>query len=191
MRGSARPLGLRRNVPRIDPAELSPDEAWTKAKELCFDLLAARPRTKDELRQALRRKGFDDDLGERLLSKLDSSGLVDDAAFAEQWVRSRHAYQGLARKALVAELKRKGVDGEVAAQAAGEIDRESEEQRARELVRKRLRSMTTVDEQTAVRRLLGTLARKGYPQGLAYAVIRDELKTAGAESTLLDDAVTD
>ena len=50
---------------------------------------------------------------------------------------------------------------------------------------------TTVDEQTALRRLLGTLARKGYPQGLAYSVIRDELKNAGAESTLLDDAVTD
>jgi regulatory protein len=178
-------------MPKIDPAELSPEEAWKMAKEICFDLLAARPRSKNELRQALCRKGFDEELGERLLSKLDSSGLVNDAAFAEQWVRSRHEYQGLARNALVAELKRKGVDGEVAAQAAGEIDRESEEQRARELVRKRLRSMTTVDEQTALRRLLGTLARKGYPQGLAYSVIRDELKNAGAESTLLDDVVTD
>ncbi|GAA5160008.1 regulatory protein RecX [Amycolatopsis dongchuanensis] len=178
-------------MPKIDPAELSPEEAWKKAKEICFDLLAIRARTKDELRQALRRKGFDEELRERLLGKLDSSGLVDDAAFAEQWVRSRHTYQGLARTALVAELKRKGVDGEVAAQAAGEIDRESEEQKARELVRKRLRSMTAVDEQTAIRRLLGTLARKGYPQGLAYSVVRDELRKAGAESTPLDDAIPD
>ncbi|HJQ48669.1 MAG TPA: regulatory protein RecX [Amycolatopsis sp.] len=176
---------------KVDPAELSPEEAWKKAKEVCFDLLAARPRTRDELRQALRRKGFDEELRERLLGKLDASGLIDDAALAEQWVRSRHAYQGLARSALVAELKRKGIDGEVAAQAAGQIDRESEEQRARELVRKRLRGMTNVDEQAATRRLLGTLARKGYPQGLAYAVVRDELKNAGAESTLLDDAVSD
>ncbi|HVW45355.1 MAG TPA: regulatory protein RecX [Amycolatopsis sp.] len=175
----------------MDPVELSPEEAWKKAKEVCFDLLAARPRTRDELRQALRRKGFDEELRERLLGKLDASGLIDDAAFAEQWVRSRHAYQGLARSALVAELKRKGVDSDMAAQAAGEIDRESEEQRARELVRKRLRSMTNVDEQAATRRLLGTLARKGYPQGLAYAVVRDELRNAGAESTLLDDAVSD
>lgn len=178
-------------MPKIDPAELSPEEAWKKAKEVCFDLLAVRPRTQDELRQALRRKGFDEDLRERLLGKLGSSGLVDDAAFAEQWVRSRHAYQGLARSALVAELKRKGVNADVAAQAAGEIDRESEEQRARELVRKRLRSMTTVDEQAAVRRLLGTLARKGYPQGLAYSVVRDELKNAGADATPLDDAIPD
>jgi regulatory protein len=178
-------------MPRFDPAELSRDEAWKKAKEVCFDLLAIRARTKDELRQTLRRKGFDDEISERLLGKLDDAGLIDDAAFAEQWVRSRHAYQGLARTALVAELKRKGVDAEVAAQAAGEIDRESEEQRARELVRKRLRSMTSLDEQTATRRLLGTLARKGYPQGLAYTVVRDELRNAGADATPLDDATLD
>jgi regulatory protein len=176
---------------KVDPAELTPDEAWKKAKGICFDLLAARPRTKDELRQALRRKGFDEELRERLLGKLDDANLVDDAAFAEHWVRSRHTHQGLARSALVAELKRKGVDGEIASQAAGEIDRETEEQRARELVRKRMRSMTTLDEQAATRRLLGTLARKGYPQGLAYAVVRDELKNAGADSTLLDDLATD
>lgn len=176
---------------KAEPGELSPEEAWRKAKEICFDLLAARPRTKEELRQALRRKGFDDDLREALLGKLDNAKLIDDDAFAEQWVHSRHAYQGLARSALVAELKRKGVDGEVATRAAGEIDRESEEQRARELVRKRLRSMTRLDEQSATRRLLGTLARKGYPQGLAYTVVREELKQAGAETTLLDDVPTE
>ncbi|MEY7973143.1 regulatory protein RecX [Saccharomonospora xinjiangensis] len=168
-------------------SELPPDEAWRKAKEVCFDLLAARPRTKDELRQALRRKGFDDDLGERLLSKLDDAGLVDDAAFAETWVRSRHTYRGLARRALVSELKRKGVDPEIAVEAAGEIDAEAEEQRARELVRKKLRTMVDLDEQKATRRLLGMLARKGYPQGLAYRVVREELRDAGAETTLLDD----
>ncbi|EHR62488.1 regulatory protein RecX [Saccharomonospora cyanea] len=169
--------------------ELSPDEAWRKAKEVCFDLLAARPRTKDELRQALRRKGFADDVGERLLGKLDDAGLVDDAAFAETWVRSRHTHRGLARKALIAELKHKGVDPEVAAEAAGEIDAAAEEQRARELVRKKLRTMVDVDEQKATRRLLGMLARKGYSQGLAYRVVREELREAGAETTLLDDGV--
>src|SRR3954451_12686310 len=160
-----------RKCARGVPAETTPEEAWQKAKEVCFDLLAARPRTQDELRNALRRMGFDEDLRDRLLAKLDSAGLVDDAAFAEHWVRSRPAHQGLARSAVIAQLKRKGVDGEIAAQAAGEIDRDSEEQRARELVRKRLRSMTTLDEQAATRRLLGTLARKGYPQGLAYTVV--------------------
>ncbi|MDS0139753.1 MULTISPECIES: regulatory protein RecX [unclassified Amycolatopsis] len=173
----------------MPPAELPPEERYKKAKEICFDLLAARPRTQEELRQALQRKGFDEETSETLLGKLDRAGLVNDEEFAQLWVKSRHANQGLSRTALVAELRRKGVDGEVAAQAAGEVDRESEEQMARELVRKRLGSLGNVDEQTALRRLLGFLARKGYPQGLAYTVIREELREYGAESTLLDDAV--
>ena len=38
--------------------------------------------------------------------------------------------------------------------------------------------------------LIGMLARKGYPQGLSYRVVRDELRDAGAETTLLDDVDT-
>jgi regulatory protein len=176
-------------APKVDPAELPPEERAKKAKEICFDLLAMRPRTGEELRQALHRKGFDEATIETLLGKLDRAGLINDAEFAEVWVRSRHANQGLSRTALVAELRRKGVDDEIAVQAASEVDREAEEQRARELVRKRLGSLGNVDEQTAIRRLLGFLGRKGYPQGLAYTVIRDELREYGAESTILDDAV--
>ncbi|MDT7727798.1 MAG: regulatory protein [Actinomycetota bacterium] len=178
--------------PKFDPLELSPEERWKKAKEICYDLLAVRPRSQDELRQTLRRKGFDDETTETLLGKLDKAGLVDDAAFAEEWVRARHTYKGLSRSALVLELKRKGVDSEIAVQAASEVDKESEEARARELVRKKLRSLGAgVDEQTAIRRLLGMLGRKGYPQGLSYAVIREELREFGAESTFLDDALND
>lgn len=183
--------GGRRSRARTPGSELPPDEARRKAKEICFDLLAARPRTNEELRSALARKGFDPDVIGELLRKLDDAGLIDDAAFAETWVRSRHNNQGLAKRALVAELRRKGVDGDVAAEAAGEIDASAEEDRARELVRKKLRTMTGVDEQKATRRLLGMLARKGYPQGLSYAVVRDELRSAGAESTPLDDATAD
>ncbi|WP_019815239.1 regulatory protein RecX [Saccharomonospora saliphila] len=167
--------------------ESTPEDARRKAREICFDLLAARPRTKEELRQALTRKGVDEEIREGLLGKLDDAGLVDDAAFAEMWVRSRHTHQGLGRRALVAELRRKGVDPEIATEAAGEIDRDAEDERARQLVRKKLRTMTEVDERKATRRLLGMLARKGYSQGLAYAVVRDELRAAGAESTPLDD----
>ena len=175
----------------LAPGSGTSTEAWAKAKAMCFDLLAARPRSVDELRQALRRKGYDPDASETLLGKLIDSGLVDDADFAESWVRSRHTQQGLGRKALVQELKRKGVDSEVAVEAAAEIDSSAEEERARQLVRKRLRSMAGVDEQTATRRLLGMLARKGYGQGLAYSVIRDELAVAGREAEALENGPLD
>ena len=162
-------------APKVPPAELPPEERYKKAKEICFDLLAARPRTQEELRQALRRKGFDDETSEALLGKLDRAGLVNDAEFAELWVKSRHANQGLSRTALVAELRRKGVDDEVAREALDEIDPEHEVEAARSLVRRKLRSLSDLDQQVAVRRLTGMLARKGYPPTVAFRVIREEL----------------
>jgi regulatory protein len=47
--------------------------------------------------------------------------------------------------------------------------------------------MRRLDRATATRRLMGMLARKGYNGGLAAAIVRDALDSAGAD----DAAVTE
>jgi regulatory protein len=74
----------------------------------------------------------------------------------------------------------------LAAEAIAAVDSEAEESRARDLVRKRLRTMTAADDLTKIRRLVTMLARKGYTEGMAYRVVRDELRAAGTETDLLD-----
>ena len=169
-----------------DNGSTPPPDPVTEAREHCLRLLTMRPRTRAELHTALLRRGIEAEVADQVLGRLNEVGLVDDAGFAEQWVRSRHTHQGMARRALAAELRRKGVDDPVAAEAVAAVDSESEESRARELVRKRLRASTAADEQTVIRRLVGMLARKGYPEGMAYRVVRDELRAAGTETNLLD-----
>ena len=105
-------------------------------------------------------------------------GLINDAAFAEQWVRSRHVRKGLGRRALVVELRRKGVADEVAGEALAELDTDAEERRARQLVDRKLRGLAldSPEQRTvAVRRLAGMLARKGYGAGVAYRVVREAI----------------
>ncbi|MBP2473714.1 regulatory protein [Crossiella equi] len=168
--------------------EKQPQDPEQHAREVCLRLLTARPRTKAELAQSLARKGVEEEIAHRVLARLDEVGLIDDAAFAELWVRSRHTYQGMARRALSAELRRKGVAAEVAAEATATLDQDAEESRARDLVRKRLRtaSLRTADDQTRIRRLVGMLARKGYGEGLAYRVVREELREADLGTEELD-----
>ncbi|OLF04330.1 recombinase RecX [Actinophytocola xinjiangensis] len=153
---------------------------------MCLRLLTVRPRTRAELRQALLRKEITDQVADQVLGRLDEVGLIDDAAFADLWVRSRHTHQGLGRRALAMELRRKGVADDVAADAMATVDDEAEEERARQLVRKRLRSLTAADDTARVRKLVGMLARRGYSEGLAFRVVRDELRAAGEETDLLD-----
>ncbi|WP_439664356.1 regulatory protein RecX [Lentzea sp. HUAS TT2] len=162
-------------------------EEQRKARDICYALLTARARSRQELYDALLRKEISPGVAEIVLGKFDRAGLIDDAQFAEMWVRSRHTYNGLGRRALAMELRRKGVADEVVAEAVAVVDSEAEEERARELVRKRLRTLSGVDETTKIRRLVGALARKGYAEGLAYRVVRDELRDAGAEASALDE----
>lgn len=124
-----------------------------------------------------------------MLDRFEEVGLVDDEAFARTWVAGRQSAKGLARRALAVELRRKGVDDEVAREALDELDPAQEEAAARALVRKKLRTLTRVDDVTATRRLVGMLARKGYGSGLAFSVVRDELAQAGREEP--EDVVPD
>ncbi|MGI5129156.1 regulatory protein RecX [Pseudonocardia sp. CA-107938] len=154
------------------------------AREICLRLLTDRARTRQELAQALQRKGIPDEAAEAVLSRFDEVGLIDDAAFAGQWVRSRHRARGLSRRAIAVELRRKGIDDEVAEEALEEVDPAAEEARAHDLVVKKLRSMavtTAEEQQSAARRLVGMLARKGYGAGVAYGVVRRALAERGAE----------
>lgn len=154
------------------------------ARKILLDQLTGQARSRQELADRLARSNVPDEVAGRLLDRFEEVGLVDDEAFARSWVDSRQRTRGLARRALAQELRRKGVADETAREVLAEVDPADEEQTARELVRKKLRGLRGVDDTVAARRLAGLLARKGYPAGLAYAVVKDELADAGCEIRL-------
>ena len=63
-------------------------------------MLALQPRTRKELAEGLRRRGIPDEVADRVLDRFSDVGLVDDAAFANAWVTSRHRGRGLASRLL-------------------------------------------------------------------------------------------
>ena len=170
-----------------DPAAAGPDaDAEAVARKILLDTLTGQARSRAELEQRLARKKVPDDVAGRLLDRFEQVGLVDDEAFARSWVQSRQPGKGLARRALAQELRRKGVDDETARAVLDEVDPDDEEQAARALVRRKLRSLASVDRDTAIRRLSGMLARKGYSSGVAFRVVKEELEAAGHGTDDLD-----
>ena len=160
-----------------DPGDApeNPDEV---ARQILLRRLTDQPRSRTELAQTLAKRHVPEEVATRVLDRFTEVGLIDDAAFAKAWVASRQRGRGLARRALAAELHRKGIDRETAGQALETIDPDDEVESARRLVRRRLPSLARQERVVAQRRLLGLLARKGYPPGLAVAVMRDELRSA-------------
>ncbi len=145
------------------------------AQGICLRLLTARSRSRAELADALRRRGIPEEIGEPVLDRLSEIGLVDDAAFAESAVYSGHGHRGLGKQGLTTELRRRGVSDEITREAVATVRPEDEEQRARELIQRKLRASTVRDPSILAPRLGAMLARKGYSEELAWRVVRDEL----------------
>jgi regulatory protein len=157
--------------PPKDPAE--------QARAICLRLLTGTARTRKQLADALRKREIPDDVADEVLSRFEEVGLINDGAFADAWVESRHHGRGLARRALAQELRTKGVDPTLIDEAVAQLDSDQEEATARGLVARKLRSTRGLDRDKRIRRLAGMLARKGYSQGTALRVVRQALEEEG------------
>lgn len=143
------------------------------ARALCLRKLTARPCTRHELAELLRKRGISHAVADAVLDRYTEVGLIDDAGLAASYAVARHEEQGMARQAIATKLRRRGVAAEEIRAAVEQIDPAGEEAAARELVRKRLAGMARLDDATKARRLVGQLARKGYPAGLCYRLVRE------------------
>ena len=182
-----------RSANRIDDGPDGPPrpeaDPESVARAIVLRKLTMAPKTRAQLADDLRSRDVPDDVAERVLDRFSAVGLVDDEAFAQAWVSSRHTSRGLARRALSHELRHRGVDDETVAEAVGAISPDDEWTAARDLVARRLPSSRGLPREARMRRLAGMLARKGYSGGLAMAVVRDALSTEAAVAT--DDAEID
>ncbi len=152
------------------------------ARTIALRLLTSAPRSRRQLAEAMARKGVPDDVADRVLTRFEEVGLIDDAEYAAMLVRSRHSEKGLARRALAQELARKGIDRETAARALDAVDRDDEDAVARELVRRRAPSSARHPYDVRVRRLVGMLGRKGHSPGAAYRIVTEVLTELDAET---------
>ncbi|WP_329041089.1 recombination regulator RecX [Streptomyces sp. NBC_00178] len=164
-----------------------PRDPVEQARNICLRLLTGTPRTRKQLADALRKREIPDEAAEEVLSRFEDVGLINDAAFADAWVESRHHGRGLGRRALVRELRTKGVDAALIEEAVGQLDSDQEEETARALVARKLRSTRGLERDKRIRRLAGMLARKGYGEGMALRVVRQALEAEGEDTEGLDE----
>lgn len=161
--------------PEADPEQV--------ARTIVLRRLDSAPRTRHELEELLRKRNIPEDVSARVLDRFTEVGLIDDAAYANAWVGSRQRGKGLAPRALAQELRRKGIDPEIAAAALDQVSDDEIEEAARVLVRKKLRALAGVSAETATRRLVAMLARKGYPSSVCYRVVKVELNLSQCSDT--------
>ncbi len=127
--------------------------------DVAYRYLSYRPRSEFEMGVWLERKGFGRRTIESTLLTLRAKGLLDDLAFARFWRESRESSSPRSRAALRSELRQKGIDPDVVAEALDGVDEEATAYRA---VQKKAAKLATVDHDDFRTRLSAVLKRRGF-----------------------------
>ena len=160
-------------------ARLEQIESGDKAYLAALRFLEARPRSVAEVRARLERKDFAPEAIDAAIARLGELELLDDDAFARFWVENRQANRPRGLGALRDELRRKGIDADVAARVLNDESLTGDESSsAWELARGALRKYAGSRDRSAfTRRMSGYLQRRGF----SFEIIRPIVDQLWAE----------
>jgi regulatory protein len=155
-----------------------PEETRRIAAESLVRKLRVRSLSISEARTVLKTHGLDGLQVDDVLDDFTRRGYLDDAALASQLVESGTQRKGQGRVALSRALSQRGIPRDVVNAALDELP-DDDAERALDFARTKARSLSRLDQETALRRLVGQLSRRGYNGSVAMTAA----KTALAEAT--------
>lgn len=162
---AARALRVGDELAAVEVESLGAEADRVEALDAALRHLSWRPRSRAELARHLRDRGHPRPAAEAALRRCEELGYVDDRAFALAFVRDRIRLRPRGRSRLRAELFARGVDAadaEAAIDAALAESELAEGDLLRRAAERRARSLSSLDRDTARRRLASYLLRRGF-----------------------------
>jgi regulatory protein len=128
-----------------------------------YRLLAIRARSEKELREALKRAEFAEDVIAAAIAECKQQRFIDDANFARQFIQNRLRNRPMGRTRLAVELRQKGIDAATIAAALDEaLTAEEQVELANELAEKQRQRLANLPPPKARQRLADFLRRRGF-----------------------------
>jgi regulatory protein len=139
--------------------ELKEADLQHSCLDAALHFLSYRPRSEKEVRQRLRRRGFNGKIIDEVILKLRERRLIDDAAFSEYWRNNRLSFSPRSVRQIKLELRQKGVATETADDAVKDLD---DDNSVYEAGLKKARRLSGLDYDDFRRRLYDYLRRRGF-----------------------------
>lgn len=165
-------------------ASLQAEDMRERALQQALLFLSYRARSEKEIRQNLLKHEFTEDAIETTLEKLRVNNLANDPEFARAWVENRNTFRPRSRRALLMELRQKGLDDETAQAAVSGVD---ENALAYESALKRANRLKGLEWGEFRKKLSEYLARRGFPYSVIAPVVTRIWNEAHAEETHYED----
>jgi len=148
------------------------DENISSFFDKVLKFLSFRPRSEFEINEYMLRKGWNEETRKKIMEKLKNLQLIDDEAFARQWLASRTHFRPEGRSLVKKELRKKGIKREIIDQLLQE-ERGSatEEMLAEKYARKKMERLKSLPVLVAKRRLFSALLMRGFDNEIAKTVV--------------------
>lgn len=147
------------------------------ASDALLRKLRSRSLSEREARTFLAQHELSNDAVEDIVADFLRLSYLDDAALAEQLVHVGVSRKGEGRMAIAQAMARRGIPRDVADAALDAVG-DDDAERALEFARRKATSIGGRDDEAALRRLVGQLARRGYPSSVAMTAARQALAEA-------------
>lgn len=157
----------------------SREEIRATAEEALLRKLRSKSLSIAEARSVLR--GYDLDAGgiDDVIDDFRRRSYLDDAVLAGILVTSGVERKGQGRVALSRALSQRGIPRDVIDSALDELP-DDDADRALDYARTKAQSMSRLDNDTALRRLVGQLSRRGYNGSVAMSAAKAALREVGS-----------
>jgi regulatory protein len=150
------------------------DNPADSAKGYALRLLSIKGRSERELRERLKKKGYDTDTIETVISHVKKYNYINDRALAEELLSFYLEKKNMGRRGIKALLIKRGIPGDVI--NSFNLDEIDEIEGAMRIARKRLKSYDNLAEERARSRVAGLLRRRGHSSETIKYVL-DEIFT--------------
>jgi regulatory protein len=161
-------IRIDREYSAVELEELQKSAVLDKAYMRALDLLSRRARSEWEMRDYLKRKGYDTETTDTILNKLSKAGYIDDYKFAKAWADNRHLLKNISRRKLWQELKQKRIADDTISLVLEE-DETDELAEIKKVIEKKQNQSRYKDEQ----KLLAYLLRQGFKYGDIKTVLSE------------------
>jgi len=159
--------------------ELQAQDASEAAYQRALKFLNYRARSSREVRRNLESHAVPEEVIERVLERLQGSGLIDDTRFAQDWIENRSEFRPRSRRMLAYELRQRGLPTDQIDLALNELDDESLAYQAALKQARKLRELEWLEFR---QKLSGFLARRGFAYQEVQSAVRrvwDEIQEQG------------
>ncbi|MGC8765113.1 MAG: regulatory protein RecX [Brevinematia bacterium] len=152
------------------------DQTLESALRVSLHFIKYRPRTRREVSEKLRMKGFNSKIINEALKHLERESFIDDRLFAKGWIKERLFSKMLGKKKVILELKRKGIADNIISEVMKEVYKpEDEKENALRFLHSKFRKASE-KEKFERERLIKLLISKGYSYNISEEAVRDFLE---------------